>query len=61
MRLALLGVSIVLLAACDGPGLSDRQRDQVSDISSESADLVVSEHERISELEARVAQLEQPK
>jgi len=49
---------LLLLGACSGPGLNDRQKDEVSDIASAEAADVVSESSRISELESRVDDLE---
>lgn len=57
MRL-LAVATLLLLGACSGPGLNDRQRDEVSDIASTEAHDAISENERINDLESRVDELE---
>ncbi len=54
----LLTLACVLLCACDGPGLSKKQRQQTTDIADESADTIVAEHATIEDLKSRVSQLE---
>lgn len=44
----------IALTSCDGPSLTDKQRDEVSDICADVASEAVSELEsRVSDLEAR--------
>jgi len=50
--------ALLLLGACSGPGLNDRQRDEVSDIASTEAHDAISENDRINDLESRVDELE---
>lgn len=56
-RIILISIAI-LLAGCDRAALNDRQRDEIGDIAGDVAYDVLSEHEKIRELERRVEQLE---
>jgi hypothetical protein len=46
------------LCGCDGPSLTDKQRDEVGDIAGDVAYDTVTEHEKVKELEARIDELE---
>lgn len=54
-RIEIAAVALLLLGSCDGPGLSDKQRDEVGDI---AADGNVSQEE-FSSLKNRVDLIEQ--
>ena len=49
---------LLILAGCDGPSLSDKQKDEVGDIAGDVAVDMIDDSSRISELEARIEQLE---
>ena len=49
---------LLILAGCDGPSLSDKQQDEVGDIAGDVAVDMIDDSSRISELEARIEQLE---
>jgi hypothetical protein len=57
VRAALVAISLAL-AACGGPPLSDRQKDEVNDIARDVADAAVTDSGKIAELEERIADLE---
>ncbi len=57
MRLLLL-VALLFVAGCGGPKLSDRQRDEVSDIASAEAHDAIGDSAKVSELEGRIDDLE---
>ena len=49
---------LLILTGCDGPSLSDKQRDEVGDIAGDVTVDMIDDSSRISELEARIEQLE---
>jgi hypothetical protein len=53
-RIEIAVVAALLLGSCDGPGLSDKQRDEVEDI----ADAVAGDNDKINELESRISEVE---
>lgn len=57
IRIAL--VSLFLLCSCDGPGLTDKQRDEVGDIAGDVAGDVVADDDKVRELEGRIEAIEQ--
>jgi hypothetical protein len=52
-------VAVLLLGSCDGPGLSNKQRDEVGDIAGDVAGDVVTDDEKVRELERRIEAIEQ--
>lgn len=58
-RVELALAAVLLLGSCDGPGLSDKQKDEVGDIAGDVADDSVSDNDKVRELESRVAAIEQ--
>lgn len=58
-RIELAAVAVLLLASCDGPGLSNKQRDEVGDIAGDVAGDVVSDDSKVRDLESRVEAIEQ--
>ena len=57
MRRAGLAAAL-LLSACGQPGLNERQQDEVTDLATDAATDVVSDSERIAEIEARLDEVE---
>lgn len=57
MRYAAI-LSALALAACDQPGLNERQQDEVVDLASDAAQDTLDQSARIAELEARIEELE---
>ncbi|ATQ42333.1 hypothetical protein [Caulobacter mirabilis] len=55
---AILLAALIFLGGCGGPKLSDRQRDEVSDIASAEAHDAMSDSSKVSELEGRIDDLE---
>lgn len=54
-----LGLALVLfLGSCDGPGLSDKQRDEVGDIAGDEAGDAISDDDKIRNLESRIEAIE---
>ena len=54
-RIEIAAIGLLLLGSCDGPSLSEKQRDEVEDI----ADSVVSDNDKVHELQGRIEALEQ--
>lgn len=54
-KIEIAALALLLLGSCEGPGLTDRQRDEVDDI----ADAAVSDNEKVKQLDERVSALEQ--
>ena len=52
-------VSLFLLNSCDGPGLSDKQRDEVGDIAGDVVGDVIADDDKVRELEGRIEAIEQ--
>ncbi len=51
-------VLLLLLSGCDGPSLTDKQRDEVEAIASDTAIDQIDDSSRVSDLEARIEDLE---
>lgn len=51
--------AVLLLGSCDGPGLSNKQRDEVGDIAGDVAGDVVADDDKVRELERRIDAIEQ--
>lgn len=49
---------VLALGSCAGPGLSDKQRDEVEDIASSVAGDTVNDSDKVRDLENRIANLE---
>jgi hypothetical protein len=56
VRFELVIFAALSLGSCAGPGLSDRQREQVTDIAEDQADALVSN--RVSDLDSRLSAVE---
>lgn len=55
-----IGVAaVLLLGSCEGPGLSNKQRDEVGDIAGDVAGDVIADDEKVRELERRIVAIEQ--
>lgn len=58
-RIELGLAAALLLGSCAGPALSEKQREEVSDIASDEIADGINDSAKVSELEARVEALEQ--
>lgn len=56
VRFEVLILAALLVGGCDGVGLSEKQRAEVTDIAEDQADALVST--RTSDLESRIADIE---
>ena len=52
-------VAALLLGSCDGPGLSNKQRDEVGDIAGDVAGDAIADDDKVRELEDRITAIEQ--
>lgn len=57
-KFEIAALAVLFLASCSGPSLSDRQRDEVTDIADDVADSAISDNEKVRDLESRVEALE---
>lgn len=58
-RIELAAFAILLLGSCSGPGLSEKQKDEVGDIAGDVAGDVISDSDKVREIESRLDAIEQ--
>lgn len=58
-RLELAAAAILVLGSCSGPGLSDKQRDEVGDIAGDAVGDAIADSDKVREIEARLDAIEQ--